>query len=291
MSRVTRLLIWALACALLAALPSTPSGASQLEPTSDQFEDALPEGATLTGKEIYERFLDNKLTTAVQHQYTVATDPGGERQETHFWVRWKDFRDEERRPDPDGVTSKTLIKISRPLDMRNTGFLLIDKGGEDSEQFAYRPSMRKTKRVKLDAVTLAGTDYSFADIAFQDIDDADYTRRPDEEVSGIPVYVVEAIMKPEANSQYKKTVTYMTTDHYVPLRGRFWDHSGVEIKEMIADPDSVKEFDGVWIATAQTMTNLQQKTKTNLYIKRLEPDKELPENMFSVSRLPLLRAD
>ena len=284
-------LCWLTASVLILALPEAGAGAGLARavelPTASEIEDAIPEGESLTGREIYERFLDNKLHSAVQHQTVISTDPGGNDQKTRFWVRWKDYREEE--DGPEGVIAKTLVKFVDPFDMRFTGYLMILREGKKSDQFVYSPSSRRIRRVRLRQTSVMGTDYTFDDIAYQDIEDADYVRFKDETIDGTLVYVVEARIKPFVDSQYNRTRVYLEKEHYVPLRARYWDHAEVEIKEMKARATSIKEFNGVWVATESTMHNLKEGTSSTLIIEKLDPNLELADQLFSVFRLELRR--
>jgi hypothetical protein len=234
-----RALFFAWVCLFAFGSTSPGLGAEIEVPTAEEIEDAIPEGESLTGKEIYERFLENKLHSAVQHQKVVSTDPGGSTQTTRFWVRWKDYREEDDGEGPEGVLAKTLVKFSDPFDMRNTGFLMIMREDRASDQWIYSPSTRKIRRVKLRQTSVMGTDYTFADIAYENIEDADYRRLADEEIDDLEVYVVEAVTKPFVDSQYNRTMVYLDQEHYVPLRARYWDQSDVEIKEMRAPASSL----------------------------------------------------
>ena len=72
--------LFALAVAL--ALPREPllrRAAASCCPIGQEVEDALPEGGSITGREIFERFLDNRLHSAVQYQTVISRDPGRER--------------------------------------------------------------------------------------------------------------------------------------------------------------------------------------------------------------------
>jgi hypothetical protein len=262
-------------------------------PSSAEIEDAIPEGASLSGREIYERFLKNKLHSAVQHQRIISSDPGGNDQESRFWVRWKDYREEngkgEKEASPDGVLAKTLVKFVEPFDMRFTGYLMIMREDRDHDQFVFTPSTRRIRRVKLRQASVMGTDYTFADIAYQDIEDADYRRLPDEFIEDVAVYVVEAVFKPFVQSPYTKTMVYLDREHFVPLRARYWDHADVEIKEMSAVPSSLKEFNSVWVATESTMRNLKEGTCSTLHVEKLDPNPELADQLFSIFRLELRR--
>ena len=63
-------------------------------------------------------------------------------------------------------------------------------------------------------------------------------------------------MKPSTKSRYSKSVAAIEKVHYVPLRTRYWDEVGVEIKELTSPRKSLKAFDGVWVPTESTMTDL-----------------------------------
>jgi hypothetical protein len=283
-----RLLV-ALATTLALAVPAAAEKSDDEYPSNKYVEDVVPEGGQLTGKEIWEKFLENRMHSAIQHQRVISTDPGGGEQSTRFWVRWKDFRDDENNANADGVLGKTLIKFQEPADTKHLGFLMILKEGGSHDQFVYTPSSRKVKRVNLRDVSVMGTDFSFDDIAFQDIEDADYRRLEDEEIEGRLVYVVEAVVKPEIDSSYSRTLAYLEKEHYVPLRARYWDHADVEVKEMKARPESIRDFNGVWVATDSTMYNLKRRTSSTLEVENIDPNIEIAENLFSTFRLGLRR--
>ena len=280
---------WFVPFVLVLALSAPPTAFGEVRPvpTPEEIDDAIPEGESLTGREIYERFLENRLHSAVQHQTVISTDPGGNDQATTFWVRWKDYRDDGEAPE--GVLAKTLVKFQDPFDMRHLGFLLILREDRDHDQFVYLPSSRRVRRVKLNQTAVMGTDYSFRDIAYQDIESADYNRLQDEEIGDVPVYVVEATMKPFIPTPYHRVVVFLEKEHYIPLRARYWDDAEVEIKEMRSNPSSIKEFDGVWIATESTMRNLKEGTTSTLLVEDLDPDPTLADQLFSVFRLELRR--
>lgn len=291
--RIPLTLVYAAAVALAAGSLALSTARAEKQtpielPTAEEIEDAIPEGGSLTGREIYERFLENKMHTAVQWQTVISRDPSGDEQSSTFWVRWKDYRDLPDSED-ENVLAKTLVKFQKPHDMRHTGYLMIMRKDRGSDQFVYRPSSRKVRRVKLRGVTVMGSDFTFDDIAFQNIEDADYTRLPDEEIDGVPVYVVEARMKPFVSFRYVRAIAYIEKEHYVPLRVRYFDENDVEFKEMRAEPDSLKEFDGVWVATNATMHDLRQGTSSQLLIEKLDPNPELAEQLFSTFRLRLRR--
>lgn len=271
-------------------LPGAAAAANAVSlPDRQEVEDALPEGGSMTGRDIYKRFLENRMHSAVQHQSVISRDPGGGEQRSEFWVRWKDFRDDDDNADENGVLAKTLIKFQHPFDMRHTGFLMVIKEKGKLDQWVYTPESRKVRRVKLRDVGVMGTDFTFADVAYQNLEDADYERLQDEELGGVPVYVVQSTAKPFVKSGYRTAITWLEKEHFVPLKAVYKDDKGVERRLLAAEYDSIREFDGVWIATRSTMTNLKQNTSTSMHVTRLDPNLEISENLFSVFRLKLRR--
>jgi len=273
--------------ALALAASTFTSAAGDLKlPARDEVEKAIPEGGSLTGKEIFDKFLDNRLHSAIQWQTVVSRDAGGNEQRSRFWVRWKDYRDENKQAVA-GVLAKTLVKFSAPEDMRQTGYLMVVNDNRSNDQFIWTPSSGRVRRVRLSGVGIMGTDYTFDDIGWKSIEDADYQRLPDETVDGAAAYVLEVTMKPFVDSEYQTMRTWLDHEHYVPLHTIYRDANGVEMREMIADVSSIENFDGAWIATRSTMYNLKEKTSTSVYVEALDPDVSLADQAFSTFQLSL----
>ncbi len=279
-----------LAVAIALTVPHAPLFAASgvALPDRREAEDALPEGGSMTGREIFERFLDNRLHSAVQYQTVFSRDPGGNEQKLRFWVRWKDYRDEHNKA-VDGVLAKTLVKFEAPDDMRQTGFLMVLNQDRSNDQFVWTPSSGRVRRVQLQGVGVMGTDYTFDDISWKSVEDADYQRLPDEELDGVPVYVVEVTMKPFVESQYSTMRAWIEQKHYVPLRGLYRDENGVEIREMRAPAASIREFNGTWVAGESTMFNLKEKTSTRIVVDKLDANVALADRHFSTLQLTLRR--
>jgi hypothetical protein len=243
---------------------------------------SLPASAPV--RAIYARFLRNRFRSAVQRLTVISTDPSGEEQVTRMLLVWKDYRDAEDGP-RDGVIAKTLVRIHEPYDLRRTTYLLIARRGQPHEQFVYMPSARRVRRIWLRGIGLLGTDYTLDDVLFQTIEDADYERLPDDEVAGIPVYVVEARIKALLDSQYERVTAYLDQENYVLLRALYRDDAGTLVRELRAEVESVDEFDGTWLATEVTMHNLRERTSSTLIVHDLLADVDLDERLFSMIRL------
>jgi len=257
-------------------------------PTAGEVEEVLPEGETLSGREIYDRFLKNKkrLRTAHQEGRILSKDPAGNPQETRWWSEWKDYRDADDDA-VDGLFSKAILKFSGPYELRHTGYLYIQRDGEPDQQFMYSPSRRRTTRVHIRGQNVVGTDFNVDDflVTIDDIEDADYRRFPDEIVGGVACYVVEAVMRPTATTTYSRSISYLDKTHYVPLRTRYWDEFDVEAKELRSPFAAVKEFDGAWVPTVSTMRDLLEETKSTMRIEQLDPNPPIEDIAFALGVL------
>jgi hypothetical protein len=187
------------------------------------------------------------------------------------------------------VLAKTLVKFEAPQDMRQTGFLMVVNEDRSNDQFVWSPSTGRVRRVQLRGVGVMGTDYTFDDIAWKNVEDAEYQRLPDEEIDGKPVYVIEVTMKPFVESQYKTMRTWIEKQHYIALRALYRDENGVEIREMKAPAASIRDFGGTWVAAESTMFNLKEKTSTTVLVDRLDANVALADQHFSTFQLTLRR--
>jgi len=257
---------------------------SQVAPSSAEVEDALPEGGSLTGREIYDRFLRNKFRRSIQRMRVVSRDPGGSEQTTTFKISLEDFRDENENATK-GVLAKMLVEVSDPFDMRNTSYLIIAKDPGPDDEFIYQPTARRVRRVALKKIPLMGTDYTFDDIAYHNVEGAEYKRLPDEEIDGTPVYVVESLVEDTRAVEYHRTLTYLEKEHYVPLRIRYWDDFDVEIKVMTSERSSLKAYDDVWVASESTMHDLLQHTSSTLHVDHLKTEPKFSPKLFTLANL------
>lgn len=238
----------------------------------------------LTGEEIYARVIENRLRSFSEESRLVSADRSGREQETRLRMHWKDFRDA-RGEARDGVLSKAVVRYTHPTDIRFAGYLVQANAGREADQFVYYPSKRRIARVSLRNEAVHGTDFSLEDVIPRELEDARYERMPDAEFGGLPVYVVELVPRPKANSAYSKVWVYVERERFVPLRTRYWDAAGVETKELAADPASLRRFANIWIPMQVTMRNLLLETSTTLVITDFVANPELAEAVFDLARL------
>jgi hypothetical protein len=274
------------------AIAPTSVPAQDLEllpaPTHEEVDEKFPIGPKLDGEEIYDRFLENRrrLRSARQEGRILSTDDGGGEQLVRYEILGKDYRDENDDP-VNNELSRILIRVVGPMDIDKTGYLYIDLEEGEDQQFMYSPHRRRTSRVTLRGQTVAGTDFSFDDflLSLDEIEDADYQRHDNEMVGETPCYVVETFMKEAAKSSYSRTKSWIEKEHYVPLKTISWDMLGIEVKLLESPRESIREYDGIWIAQEGTITDLLESTSSTMYIDTLIPRVEVDDSDVSVQAL------
>ncbi len=241
--------------------------------------------ATMTGREIYQRVLDNSFRSFIQESSLVSGDRGGNAQESRFKMWFEDLSDPNHEQPKGTVVARSLVQYTHPFDIRHSGYLVLSRLDAMNDQFVYLSSQRRVKRVNLRGEAVFGTDFSFEDILPRQIEDAVYTRLADAETEGIPCFVVEAVPKPDTNSEYSRLQVYVDKDRYVPVLTRYWDDREVEVKELRAEPSQIEHVDGVWVPKKLTMRHLRLDSYTTLQIRELEANPDLPKTTFELRRL------
>ena len=247
----------------------------------------------LTGDALYQRVLDNRFDAFEQIvSLRSGAAEGGGFQGVRVRLRYRNFRHENLQ-----ILSKTIAKYFEPTDVRHLGYLVINKKNGQDDQFVYRPSARKVRRVNVRGESVAGTDFSFEDIVPPEFEDGSHHRMPDESLDGRPTYVVTVVPKPETESEYSKLVLYVEQEHFVPIRTLYWDNKRVLVKRLDVDPDSISryeaEYDGqakeVHLASRSRMQHLKLDTYTELTIDEFDARPELKDRHFSERELTASR--
>ncbi len=272
-----------------AGAPTHPAAQSDFFPTAD-----APNTDKLSGDDLYQRVLDNRFDAYDQDLQVVSGDGTGRFSTVELRLQYLSFREKSKR-----VISKTIAKYFAPPDVRHLGYLVINKQNGPDDQFVYRPSSRKVRRVNVRSEAVAGTDFSFEDVVPPEFEDGHHYRMADAEVDGLPVYVVTVIPHAETESQYSKVRISIEKEHFVPIRTLYWDNKQVLIKQLDAQVESLEGFEGevsesaepktIWIARRARMTRKKNGHFSTLDIQRFAANPALRERDFSQRELTASR--
>ena len=247
-----------------------------------------PDG--LTGDSIYQSMLDNRFESYGQRLVMRSGDQGGNFQLVEVGLKYKRYD-----PEKKGILSKTIAKYFEPHDVRHLGYLIINKEEGQDDQFVYRPSSRKVRRVNVRGESIMGTDFAFEDVVPPEFEDGTHHRMPDEDVEDRKVFVVTHVPNAATESEYSKLVIYIDKERFIPLRTWYWDNKRVLVKRLDADLSTINKYEGnngadgkprtVWIAERSSMKQLKTGSFTELEIENFEADPKLRDRDFSQRQL------
>lgn len=261
--------------------------AARPAPEPDDVPPADP-GARLTGDEIYRRVLDNRFRAYEQKLRMKSGDRSGLAQSTLMEVKYLSFKGKSEK-----ILSKTIAKYQEPQDVRHLGYLVVNKREGADDQFVYRPSSRRVRRVNLRGEAIFGTDFSFEDIIPQEFEDATYRRLPNERVGELDCFSVEVTPTEAAESEYARFVVHVHKQYFVPLRTLYWDEREVHTKVLTADVDTLTKYEveeagetkTVWIAHESRIENLKFESFTELDVLEFKANPRLRPRDFSERQL------
>ncbi|MAJ59252.1 MAG: hypothetical protein CBC48_04015 [bacterium TMED88] len=245
-----------------------------------------------TGDAIYKRVVANRFDAFEQ----VGRMRSGSRNQRFQDVRIRlRYMNVEKTGSP--IVSKTIAKYFEPSDVRHLGYLIINKRKGPDDQFVYRPSARKVRRVNVRGEAVAGTDFSFEDIVPPEFEDGAHSRLPDQLIQGTPAYVVAVVPHADTESEYSKLVIAVEKEHFVPIQTHYWDNKRVLIKRLDVDPASISSHQAtekgqakeVWVALSSKMTQLKLDTFTELDIEEFKANPNLRSRHFSERELTASR--
>ncbi len=218
-----------------------------------------------------------------QNVVFLSRDRGGEEKTSHATIYWKKF--------PDGY-SKVLLRVSGPPRLRGTGLLMVERE-EGNDRFLYMPSLKKVRRITKSnsSSSVLGTDFTYEDLErLQGISGSSRSeRRPDGELSGHAVYVLESWPESKEDSGYQRSISYVDQDTCVILKSEFFEYGERIRKIMISDPESISQESGLWVAHKVVMEDLLEGSSTDLVVESLKIGADIPDRRFSRKELSVGR--
>jgi hypothetical protein len=192
-----------------------------------------------------------------------------------------------------GEDELQLLFFLSPPDLEDTAFLTYDydEPGKDDDQWLYLPALKKSKRIASSdkSGSFMGSDFSYADLAWRDLDQYDYTLMKETEVDGVPVWQIESV--PRTKKEIKETGTtrsilFVRKDNFVVIRSVGWLKRGGRLKYM--EIKTLEQIDGIWIGTEIHMTTKKGDEtlhKTILHNSNIRFHQDLDEDFFTVRQM------
>ncbi len=189
----------------------------------------------------------------------------------------------------DTELSRVVMRVTAPLDMRNTAFLLIEQDDRPNDIFSYMPSLDRVRRISIQgaAGSLFGSDFSYEDMEriHTVIESGQRQLLPDGTIKGRNAYVVESTNEPGTGSSYERIVSYIDKERCGLLQVEMFEAGDVLRKLLTIDPASVVQIEEHWIAKRVSIEDRRQRTHSVMTIHEIELDIEIANSAFSTSAL------
>ena len=192
-----------------------------------------------------------------------------------------------------GEDQYTIMFFLDPADVKDTGFLTYDYDDpeKDDDQWLYLPALKKTKRIASGdkSGSFMGSDFTYADMTDRNLDYYDYKLLKEDEIDGVPVWIVQAIPNNEKEideTGYVKQVVFVRKDNYVVVRAKSWLKKGGRNKYF--EVKKLELIDGIWTPTEMHMTTKKGKKilhRTILIADNVKYNQPMGQDQFSVRQL------
>lgn len=179
---------------------------------------------------------------------------------------------------------ESVVRFLAPADVAGTAFLMRERERGQAEQHIYLPGLQRTRRIvgREQEGSFMGSDFTYSDLRPIDPKHAKHTRLPDEDVGGVPTYVIDSTFSSSAKSQYSKVRTWIRKADFIPLRTRFYGKDGKLQKTLYAR--RVRDMDGSPVVVEARMQS-ENGHATVLLIESLEKHENLPDSAFTPTAL------
>lgn len=186
----------------------------------------------------------------------------------------------------DGDGDKSLSIFDEPRDVKGTAFLTYSHKRGDDDQWLYLPALKRVKRIssRNKSGSFMGSEFSYEDIASQEVEKYTYKWLRDEIYDGRQCFVSEQYPVDRENSGYIRQVIWLDKACYRPLRIEYYDRKNTRLKTL-----TVKHYQQYlgkfWRAGEMYMRNHQSGKSTALYWSHYQFRNGLTEDDFNKNSL------
>lgn len=236
-------------------------------------EDVVPPSP----REVLFRALENRydLDARASIEITVTSKGGG-----------KDYRRAEVASKRVNGLIQSFGRFTYPDDLRDMAVLRIENPDRDDDFFAFMPEMRRVRRLSAGQSTdlFVGTDATFEDLERRRIEDYEVEFLRSERVDGEDAFRVLA--RPAYESGYARVEYAIARSDYAILRMLHYRGDSEEPFKVIETPRATTETHGGHVLPMRVVVRDElRETRTEVVIKRIAVDPELPDRLFTTRAL------
>lgn len=185
---------------------------------------------------------------------------------------------------PDG--DRLLIRFTYPNDIRGTGFLVWEHPKSDDERFLFLPSLGRVRRIAGTEAqeSFVGSDFTYEDIGGREFDDYSYALASENAVwtgaDGVahPAWRLESRRK-DPRAAFPRVVSLILKDTFLVVQADIYNRRNEGQKAYSVR--RIQQVQGIWTVFDSSMTNILDKTKTDLVVEKVGYNVGLEEDAFS----------
>ena len=183
-----------------------------------------------------------------------------------------------------GPEAKGLIQFQEPAEVKGVGLLTLSHAGKPAEQWFYAPAIDRDRRVAKQekSTRFLGTHFTYEDMEERDLDAYTYTLLGEEVLSGATCFKIEAVPKPEEESQYSKLVFWVLQDRYVTIRVETYVEGSLR---RVFEGKDVREVSGIPIVHAWSLTDAKRPGTTRLVVGNVHVNLPIGGALFTVAAM------
>ncbi len=176
-------------------------------------------------------------------------------------------------------SNMTLIRLSKPLDLKGTALLSQIENGTE-QQWIYLPSTKQARRVvgANKKGNVLGSELSPQDLDFSTLKAAKATLLKTMNFKNHNYALIE-IKSANNETEYTKAIVLISLETYLPMRVEYYNSKNQILKRI--EFDQYQLFGGVQRAQSIRIKNLVNKRGTDLALSKIKSNTGLSDDLFS----------
>lgn len=180
---------------------------------------------------------------------------------------------------------KSLIRFSEPGDIKGTTLLTHARKTGNDDQWIFLPAVKRVKRISSTnrSGPFAGSEFAYEDLVNQEPDKYTYAWIRNEDLNGMPTFVVERVPVYDGSGYTRQVVWYDEAEYRVQ-RIEYYDRKNELLKTLTISGYEMY-LDQYWRAAEMLMVNHQTGKSTTLVWQGYEFKTGLSELDFNKNKL------
>lgn len=179
----------------------------------------------------------------------------------------------------DGGEQKYYTYFLSPSDVRRIAFMVWKDPKSDDARWIYIPAVDLVRRVSArdKSSSFVGSDFSYEDVSGRHWSDDAHTLVGEEELDGVPCYVVDST--PREEDAFARKRTWIRKEHMLPVREVYYGTDGEE--QRVFEAKRIETIDGYPTIVERRMTNVQNDHRTDVVFSDVAYDVGVESDLFT----------